>query len=119
MTLEVGPKAQLPALLRTFERGAPDAIILDDLRDPAFISEDQEGLQATHNALTELGTTPGDEYAYHHYLIKAPIAVAINRGAKDREWLEPGKHGWLGNGRNRVVVGRGFSFGTGGGAIGI
>ena len=119
MTLEVGTKAQLPALLRTFERGAPDAIILDDVRDPAFISEDQEGLQATHNALTELGTTPGDEYAYHHYLFQAPIAVTVNRGAKDRERLEPGKHDWLGNGRNRVVVGRGFSFGTGGGAIGI
>ena len=81
-----------------------DAIILDDVRDLAFLSESQEKLQAKYNAITEFGTTPSDEYAYHHYLFRVPIVVTINRDTKNREWLEPGKHDWLGNERDRVVV---------------
>ena len=65
-----------------------DAIILDDVRDLAFLSENQEKLQAKYNAIIELGTTPSDEYAYHNYLFRVPIA---DRDAKSREWLEPGK----------------------------
>ena len=68
-----------------------DAIILDDVRDLAFLSENQEKLQAKYNAIIEFGTTPSDEYAYHHYLFRVPIAVTISRDAKNREWLEPGK----------------------------
>ena len=50
LTLEIGTKAQFPALLRTFERGANDAIILDDVRGLAFLSENHEKLQAKYNA---------------------------------------------------------------------
>ena len=67
-----------------------DAIILDDVRDLAFLSENQEKLQAKYNAIIEFGTTPTDGYAYHHYLFRVPT-VAINRDTKSREWLEPGK----------------------------
>lgn len=104
MTLEVGNKAQFPALLRTFERGVHKAIVLDDVRDLAFPSENRESLHATYNAIIEFGTTPSGEYAYHHYLFQAPIAVTVNLDAKSREWLESRKHDCLGSERNRVVV---------------
>ena len=81
-----------------------DAIILDDVRDLAFFSENQEKLQAKYNAIIEFGTTPSDEYAYHHYVFRVPIALTINRDAKNRGWLELGKHDWLGNERNRVIL---------------
>ena len=70
----------------------------------ALLSESQEKLQAKYNAIAEYGTTPSDEYAYHHYLFRVPTAVTINRDTKNRKWLEPGNHDWLGNDRNRVVV---------------
>jgi hypothetical protein len=104
MTLEIGTKAQFPALLRTFEPGVHDAMVLDDVRDLAFLSENQEKLQAKYNAIIEFGTTPSEEYAYHHYFFQVPIAATISRDTKNREWLEPGDHDWLWNERNRVVV---------------
>ena len=74
------------------------------MRDLAFLSENQEKLQTKYNAIIELGTTPSDEYAYHHYLFRAPMAAPVNRDTKNREWLEQGKHDWLGNERDRVIV---------------
>ena len=69
-----------------------------------MLSESQKKLQAKFNAIAEFGTTPSDEYAYHHRLFRAPIAAAVSRDAKNREWLDPGKHDWLSNDSNRVVV---------------
>ena len=69
-----------------------------------MLSESQEKLQAKYNATAEFGTTPSDGCAYHHHRSRAPMAATVSRDTKNREWLDPGKHDWLSNERNRVVV---------------
>jgi hypothetical protein len=69
-----------------------------------LLSESQEKLQAKYNAFAEFGATPSDGCAYHHYFCRAPMAATVSRDTKAREWLDPGKHDWLSNERNRVVV---------------
>ena len=48
-----------PDTLRTFQRGKHDAVILDDVRDLAFVTENQEKLQGKYNGEIEVASTQG------------------------------------------------------------
>ena len=104
LLLVIGTKNQFPALTRTFRREEHDGIVLDDVRDLQFLLDNQDKLQGKYNAIAEFGTTPSDEYAYHHYLNGVPIAVTVNKDTKNLEFLQPGKSDWLGQEENRVFI---------------
>ena len=69
-----------------------------------FLSSHQEKLQGKYNIDAEFATTTGGTTAYYQYLFRIPIAVTINEDTKNRDYLQPGKHDWLGNPENRVLI---------------
>ena len=87
LLLVIGTKKRFPALTRKFRRDEHDGIVLDDVRDLPLIVDNQDKLQGKYNAIAEFGATPSDEYAYHHYLNGAPIAVTINKDTQNLHYL--------------------------------
>ena len=91
-----------PDTLRTFSRVRHDAIILDDVRDLAFVAENQDKLQGKYDGEIEFASTQGGKCRYHLDLFAIPIVVTINYSTKNRNLLST--HDWLGNPANREVV---------------
>ena len=87
---------------RGFQREVHDGIILDDVRDLAFLAEHQEKLQGKYDARVEFATTPGGTCAYSKYLFAVPIAVTINHSTRNIDFLH--SHDWLKHPKNRVLV---------------
>ena len=75
---------------------------MDDVRDLAFVTENQEKLQGKYNGEIEFASTQGGMCRYHLDLFAVPIAVTINYSTTNRGFLRT--HDWLGNPGNRVVV---------------
>ena len=50
LELKVGNLQVFPEAMRSFDRRVHDGIILDDVRDLAFVAEQQEKLQAKYEA---------------------------------------------------------------------
>jgi len=104
LELKVGKLNQFPDLLRTFDRKVHDAIVLDDIRDLAFLADVQDKLQGKYDALLEFGTTPGGQCNYTKYLFKVPIVATANYSTANLGYLA--SHDWLGNAQNRTVIER-------------
>ena len=102
LLLQVGSLQQFPDTLRTFDRKLHDAIILDDIRDLAFLANAQDKLQGKYDALLEFASTPGGQCKYTKYLFKVPIVATANYSTANLQYLE--EHDWLGNPSNRTVV---------------
>ena len=102
LELKVGNLDVFPEAMRSFQREVHDGIILDDVRDLAFLAEQQEKLQGKYDARVEFATTPGGTCAYSKYLFAVPIAVTINHSTRNIDFLH--SHDWLKHPKNRVLV---------------
>ena len=64
LELKIGPLLYFPDKLRSFDRKLHDGIILDDVRDLSFLTENQDKIQGKYNTQLEFGTTPGGQCKY-------------------------------------------------------
>ena len=102
LELKIGALQHFPDTMRSFQRGTHMAIILDDVRDMAFLVQHQDKLQGKYDAFVEFASTPGGQCAYAKDLFCTPIIVTINNSTVNRQLLTTDD--WLGNSRNRVVI---------------
>ena len=98
----MGALEHLPDGMRSFQRGAHTAIVLDDVRDLRFVVRHQDKLQGKYDCLVEFASTPGGQCAFAKDLFRIPIIVTINNSTANLQLLTTDD--WLGNDRNRVVV---------------
>ena len=102
LELKVGTLTVFPERMRLFDRQVHDGIILDDIRDMAFLTDNQEKLQGKYNAAISFAETAGGTCAYSRYLYRVPVVVTANYSTQNLDYLH--KHDWLGNASNRVVL---------------
>ncbi|CAE7432135.1 unnamed protein product, partial [Symbiodinium necroappetens] len=102
LELKVGALEVFPEGMRSFERGKHDGIILDDVRDLAFLAAHQDKLQGKYDTRVEFATTPGGTCAFTKYLFAIPLAVTVNYSTRNLDFLET--HDWLSHEGNRVVI---------------
>ena len=102
LELKVGALTHFPEGMRAFNRKRHDALILDDVRDLAFLANHQEKLQGKYDSLVEFASTQGGTCAYTKDLFAVPVVVTINYSTLNLGFLE--SHDWLGNSENRAVV---------------
>jgi hypothetical protein len=102
LELKIGPLTTFPESMRLFDRTKHDGIILDDVRDLAFLSDNQDKLQGKYDARVEFATTPGGTCAYKKYLFAVPVVATINFSTKNLDYLE--KHDWLRHPGNRLLA---------------
>ena len=102
LELKVGALGHFPDGMRAFQRNMHGAIVLDDVRDMAFLVQSQDKLQGKYNCLVEFASTPGGQCAYAKDLFRTPIIVTVNNSTANLQLLATDD--WLGNARNRVVV---------------
>ena len=102
LELKVGPLLHFPDGLREFNRKIHDGIILDDVRDLSFLTENQDKIQGKYNVQLEFGVTPGGQCKYEKYLFRIPIVATLNYSTQNLSLLDT--HDWLSKAGNRVVV---------------
>ena len=101
LELKIGDLEHFPDQMRNFSRRVHDGVVLDDVRDLAFIGRHQHIFQGKWNSKVEFGSTPGGTCSYDKYLYKVPFAVTINGSTKNLSYLQ--EHDWLGKPENRVL----------------
>ena len=102
LELKIGSLMHFPDKLRDFDRKRHDGLVLDDLRDLAFLTENQDKIQGKYNVQLEFGITPGGQCKYEKYLFRVPIVATLNYSTQNLSFLET--HDWLSKAGNRVVV---------------
>ena len=102
LELKVGGLKMFPDGMRAFNRRLHDGVVLDDVRDMGFITDNQDKLQGKYDAHVEFATTQGGTCAYKKYLFATPIVVTGNFSTANLGFLR--SHDWLGRDLNRVVV---------------
>ena len=102
LELKIGSLSQFPDRMREFKRGKHDGIVLDDVRDLAFITDNQDKMQAKYDTRVEFASTPGGTCAFTKWLFAVPIVVTANFSTKNLQFLD--SHDFLGKPANRVVV---------------
>lgn len=102
LELKIGPLLHFPDKLRSFDCNVHDGIVLDDVRDLRFLTENQDKIQGKYNVELEFGITPGGQCKYEKYLFRIPIVATVNRSTLNLDFLD--SHDWLGKPGNRVVV---------------
>ncbi len=108
LELKIGTLTHFPEKMRLFDSKRHDGLVLDDVRDMAFLTDNQEKLQGKYDAAVEFASTPGGTCSYTKYLYKVPVVATVNESTKNLDFLR--EHDWLSNPGNRVVVDwQGFS----------
>ncbi len=102
LTLLIGTLAHFPEEMRKFQRKLHDGLVLDDVRDLAFVTNNQEKLQGKYDARVEFASTAGGTCAFKKWLFACPVVVTANYSTANLDFL--GSHDWLGKPLNRVVV---------------
>lgn len=102
LELKIGSLMHFPDKLRDFDRKRHDGLVLDDLRDLAFLTENQDKIQGKYNVQLEFGITPGGQCKYEKYLFRVPIVATLNYSTQNLSFLET--HDWLSKAGYRVVV---------------
>jgi hypothetical protein len=102
LELKVGTLTYLPDGLRAFDRNLHDGLVLDDVRDLKFLTDNQDKLQGKYDAELEFAVTPGGLCKYTKYLFKVPTVVTINHSTANLDYLKT--HDWLNKPGNRKVV---------------
>ena len=101
-TIEIGTLTHFPLTMKEFDRSVHDGLILDDIRDLAFISSHQEKLQSSVKKAVEFASTAGGTCAYKKYLFQIPTAVTINHTTLNLNYLWT--NDWLMRDSNRILV---------------
>ena len=102
LELQISSLGHFPDHLRSFDRAVHDGIVLDDIRDLAFVANVQDKLQGKYDALLEFASTPGGQCKYYKYLFRIPIVATVNFSTCNSHFLET--HDWLGKESNRTVI---------------
>ena len=102
LELKIGGLTHFPDSMRAFHRAVHDGLVLDDVRDLAFIANHQDMLQGKYDAAIEFASTPGGTCAYRKYLFATPTVITINYSTANLDLLDA--HDWLGKPQNRVLV---------------
>lgn len=102
LEMKIGPLLHFPDKLRAFDRNIHDGIILDDVRDLRFLTDNQDKIQGKYNAELEFGITPGGQCKYEKYLFQVPMVATLNYSTENLSFLDT--HDWLSKKGNRVVV---------------
>ena len=98
LTLQVGCLTQFPDRVRQLDRRKHDGLVLDDVRDMQFLSDNQEKLQGKYSSTVELGTTPSGQHAFHLDLFRLPVVVTVNNTTANLHYLH--SHDFLGKRAN-------------------
>ena len=78
--------------LKSYRRGHHRAILLDEMKSPAFIVNNKKALQS-HIDGAELGHSPTQQYVYNAFLWRTPFIITTNNfdltslSATDRDWV--------------------------------
>ena len=104
LELKVGVLQHFPDEMRGFSRKVHDGLVLDDLRDFAFLVQHQDKLQGKVDNVVEFASTPGGQCAYRKWLHRVPVVVTANYTTKNRELLD--NDDFLSRPENRVLVRR-------------
>lgn len=91
-----------PEAMRQFDRYTHDGLVLDDVRDLAYLTEHQDKLQGKYDARVEFASTPGGTCAYAKYLFAVPTVVTCNYSTKNLQFLRT--NDWLSKEGNCRVV---------------
>ena len=102
LELKVGPLTHFPDKMRTFSRKTHDGVILDDVRDLAFLVMHQDKLQGKYDNRVEFASTPGGKCAYAKWLFRIPIVATFNYSTAHLDLLETDD--FLSLPANRVLV---------------
>ena len=100
LELKVGTLQHFPEAMRRFDKDKFDGLVLDDVRDLAFLSEHQEKLQGKYSCPIEFASTPGGQCAYWRDLFRVPVVVTVNDSTKNLALLKSGAHDFLGKTEN-------------------
>ena len=103
LVLEVRSLTHFPEKMRSFNRRAHDAVILDDLDDLLFLEGSQDKLQGKYNKEVEFASTQGGTCAYWKDLYAVPFVATANGSTKNLDALDK-RDMWLGKQKNRIVV---------------
>lgn len=91
-TLVVDIENSMHPNLKGFRRGRHLAILLDEMKEPAFLTNNKKVLQS-HVDGAWLGDSPTQQYVYEVFLWKIPIIITTNNWSleklppQDREWV--------------------------------
>ena len=102
LELKVGTLTHFPEKMRSFDRTTHDGVVLDDVRDLRFLTDNQHALQGKYNTEVEFASTPGGCCAYSLDLFAVPMVVTVNHSTLNLGMLE--HHDWLAKPSNRRVV---------------
>ena len=102
LELKIGTLASFPDAMRKFDRHTHDGLILDDVRDLAFLADNQEKLQGKYDGRIEFASTPGGTCAYRKYLFATPVVVTANHSTRNLSFLD--EHDWLSKADNCWVL---------------
>ena len=102
LELKIGNLTHFPDTMRLFDKQKHDGLVLDDVRDLEFLSDNQDKLQGKYDARVEFASTPGGACSFKKYLFAVPTVVTCNFSTKNLHYLET--HDWLKHPGNRVVV---------------
>ena len=100
LELKVGSLQHFPETMRRFSRHKFDGLVLDDVRDVAFLSEHQDKLQGKYNSPVEFASTVGGTCAYWKDLYKVPVVATVNDSTRNLDYLTVGGHDFLGKKEN-------------------
>ena len=104
LELKIGMLEYFPSLMKEFDRGKHDAVILDNISDVGFLIRHEEKLQGKYDQLVEFAPCATGVYSYTKYLYRIPLVVTCNYGAKNLGVLLPGNHDYFGALSNRVII---------------
>jgi hypothetical protein len=102
LELKLGPLEHFPDGFRAFKRGVHDGVVLDDVRDLAFLTNFQDKLQGKYDALLEFGSTPGGQCTYYKYLFKTPVVLTATYSTRNLAYVDT--NDWLGKPGSRVLL---------------
>ena len=97
----IGSNKMFPNKLREFDKEKHACLVLDDIRDCAFLTEHQDKIQGK-SRMIEFASTQAGQYAYELDLSGVPIICTINDTTKNLDFLQ--NDGWLGEPKNREIV---------------
>ena len=88
LLVQIGDLGHFPAKMRQFSRKLHDGLVVDDVRDLAFLTLHQEKLQGSYENAVEFGSTPSGDYSYWRDLWKVPVVVTVNHDTKNLDFLQ-------------------------------
>ena len=101
LELKIGALTHFPNAMRKYNRRTHDGIVLDDVRDFAFITEHQHIFQGKYDTVVEFGSSPCGGAVYEKYLFKTPSVTTVNKSTLNLEFFK--SHDCLGKPDNRIL----------------